>query len=550
MPKETASVESPTVKSNAELKFLDPKQLYHSENPRKSMSKTGLDELKESIRSVGILAPILCYYSSTNKVTIISGHRRTKAAIELGMDTVPVIYIKTDNNRAAEAAIIENIQREDLEPLDEAYAMKDIQANRKLTVAELSLRCGKSEAYVYRRLRLLELPDLAKKALKTGELSLQGAVILLRIQQKELLKQAAKYLFTGPRAPDLRDIQDCVDSYTNQLSKAPFSIKDAELFKKAGACTNCPKRSSTQVRLFDDVEKKDHCLDATCWREKVKRSADGDERVLVAAGAKVVKPIPAGAHKQHDGSVTLGYSSPVVDLHASCDGDFKRRTYKNLLGKDFNPKNATLYREKDGTLRIWIKKDTAWKQIKAKGIKLSSPYGTSSSSRKPTSQEKAARVLAGMKEKAKTAAQREAIDLVAYAVAPRFSLKDTKALGILLAQSVQATTVRMFCQKHEIGPKKNPFGSDYKRHLANYFAAEVSHDDAAHLIVELLLMETVETWNADAPTFLRVIKLYGVNIKKLRAKSFKDLQKAKAKKQKAKPKKKAKAKRSKSKLKK
>lgn len=555
MSKELSAVQSPTVKKDTQIKWLDPKKLHTSENPRQRMSRTGLDELKESIRAVGILSPILCYENNKTQVTIISGHRRAAAAIALKMETVPVIYIKTDSDRAAEAAIIENIQREDLEPLDEAYAMNDIKTNRKLSVTELSLRCGKSDTYVYRRLRLLDLPDLAKQALRNGELSLEGAILMLRIQGKELLRQAAKFLFTGSRRADIDDIQRCVDSYTNQLSKAPFSIKDALLFSRAGACTDCPKRSSTQSRLFDDVEKKDHCLDATCWREKVKRHGDHQIKVLSEKGAKVIKTTPKGAYKNQDGSISI-YSSGFIDLEGTCDNDPKYRKYKALLGKGLDPKDLTLYQEKSGNLRVLMDKEKAHRKIKANGINLHSYGGSSSTSGKKTPAQKVARSKAILRAKAKTRALDEAKKKIMQLLRKGSGiLNHVKALGIMVPVTTDRKSVDTFAKSRELKKTRQQYGADFQPSVQVHIQALGNRNGLSDLVELLLLHITPNEWGMNQDHFNKMLKLFKIDFKKLQAQAEKDIQAEKAKK-KSKPKakkkksKKAKAKRSKPKAKK
>lgn len=135
--------------------------------PRKNFSKAKLEELAESIRSKGIIEPITVRQSEDG-YTIITGERRYKAAKKAGLNEIPCIIKEADDEDVLTYQLIENLQREDLNPVEESYALKKL-SDRKIKQADIAKLIGKSQPYISQSLKILELPeDVLEKALKEG----------------------------------------------------------------------------------------------------------------------------------------------------------------------------------------------------------------------------------------------------------------------------------------------------------------------------------------------------------------------------------------------
>jgi ParB family chromosome partitioning protein len=153
-------------------------------NPRRSYNAAAAAELLESIRTHGILTPLLVRCIERDEqdtYEVVAGHRRLAAAQELGLETVPVTIRELTDDQARETAIVENLQREDLAPLDEAESYQVLLAIPGATAASVAAAVGKSPAYVGRRLKLLGLVEDAQAALREGRMDVARAELLTKL---------------------------------------------------------------------------------------------------------------------------------------------------------------------------------------------------------------------------------------------------------------------------------------------------------------------------------------------------------------------------------
>jgi len=155
--------------------------------PRHVFEATALQELAESIKAHGVIQPLLCLRAPGGDTgyELIAGERRLRAAIDAGLAEVPVILVDAPDRQAAEMAIIENIQREDLNVIEEAEGYRSLAEHFGLTQQEVADRVGKGRASVANALRLLELPDEVKQFLATGMLSAGHAKVLLSLPDEK-----------------------------------------------------------------------------------------------------------------------------------------------------------------------------------------------------------------------------------------------------------------------------------------------------------------------------------------------------------------------------
>ena len=160
--------------------------------PRKKFDTESLSQLADSITAHGIIEPIVVRKAAGGFYEIIAGERRWRAAKMAGLREVPVVILEADEQKTAELSLIENIQREDLDPVEEAWAMKTLMTTYHMTQEQMSQRVGKSRSAIANSLRLLELPDELLKALSDGSLTAGHARALLGLVRKSDMTKAAE----------------------------------------------------------------------------------------------------------------------------------------------------------------------------------------------------------------------------------------------------------------------------------------------------------------------------------------------------------------------
>ena len=161
------------------LSQIDPK----SDQPRKNFDKEALEELASSIAENGLLQPIIVREYLGGRYQIIAGERRFRASKIAGLSEIPVIIMDKDDRKAAEIALIENIQREDLNPVEEAMAFRSLMQEYGLTQEELSEKIGKSRSAIANTVRLLDLPEHILNMVAAGEISQGHGRTLLGVNQ-------------------------------------------------------------------------------------------------------------------------------------------------------------------------------------------------------------------------------------------------------------------------------------------------------------------------------------------------------------------------------
>lgn len=159
--------------------------------PRKTFHADSIEELKDSILEYGIIQPLVAR-KSIKGYEIVVGERRYRAAKEAGLETIPVIVKELTDERMMEIALLENLQREDLTPIEEAQAYKNLITELNITQEELSKRLGKSRSHIANMVRLLSLPDSVIAYVNNGELSMGQGRALLGLKDKKLIKEVVK----------------------------------------------------------------------------------------------------------------------------------------------------------------------------------------------------------------------------------------------------------------------------------------------------------------------------------------------------------------------
>lgn len=202
------------------------------DQPRKNFDDDSLEELANSIKADGVIQPIVVRKVG-DRYEIIAGERRFRASKLAGLEKVPIVVKNVSDRKARELALVENIQREDLNPIEEAISLKTLMEEYKLTQQELSDIVGKSRSYIANNLRLLNLSDYIKEYLIRGELSPSQGRTLLSLETEEERKK-----------------------YLDKLLVKEVNIRDVE--KKAKQCKN----KTEDIFIKDICERLTEVLDA------------------------------------------------------------------------------------------------------------------------------------------------------------------------------------------------------------------------------------------------------------------------------------------------
>lgn len=268
-----------------EFKLLPIEKLVPSKtNPRKNFDDASLEKLADSIRNTGIHLPLIVR-PQNGHFEIVAGERRYRAAKKAGLEQLPALIRQLTDEQAMEVQLIENLQRKEVHPLEEAEGFRRLLDSGKYTVESLAKKIGegKSVGYVYARLKLSKLIEPAKKAFLAKKIETEHAVLIARLDpesQARALEVACGRMDVESREGyhdadfliSSRDLAAWIhrDVYM-ELEEVPWDLKDAALVPSAGACSTCPKKAGNSPDLFGDVAptKKETCTDRLCFQSKV-----------------------------------------------------------------------------------------------------------------------------------------------------------------------------------------------------------------------------------------------------------------------------------------
>lgn len=195
------------------------------DQPRKSFDAESLAGLADSIAANGLLQPILVRRVS-DRYEIIAGERRFRASKLAGLSEIPVIVVEADDLAAAKYALIENLQREDLNPYEEASAYRSLMSEYELSQEEISIQVGKSRSAIANSLRLLDLPEGAVKMLINGDLTAGHGRALLGLHDKSQIMPLAERCVM--RNLSVRDVEAAVKQANKNLAKSREAIEEAD----------------------------------------------------------------------------------------------------------------------------------------------------------------------------------------------------------------------------------------------------------------------------------------------------------------------------------
>ena len=215
--------------------------------PRKVFDQEALQELSDSIKQHGVFQPIIVK-KSIHGYEIIAGERRVKASRMAGLDTVPAIIREFDDTEMMEIALLENLQREDLNPFEEANAYVKIMEAKNLTHDELAKVLGKSQSYVTNTIGLLRLPDNIKELVINGSLSMTHARILSKMSDRNTINLLAEKIIKENLS--VRDLEEIAKGNNiNKIVKVKRKVKESDREYKYAEELLCEKLDS-KVRVY------------------------------------------------------------------------------------------------------------------------------------------------------------------------------------------------------------------------------------------------------------------------------------------------------------
>ena len=273
-------------------------------NPRRHFDEKKLAELADNIKQHGVIQAILVRPIGADSFEVVAGTRRYRASKLAGHKTIPATVRELSDTECLELQLIENLQRADVHELDEAQgyaALMQLQPNA-YTVETLATKIGKSQAYVYGRLRLLALVPEARQAFYEGKLTVAHAFELARLQpndqQRALLECFPQHRTSAAVLKDkkaeaavtVRELRQWIEREVHlDLTNAPFETEDEALVPRAGACARCPKRTGSNPLLFPEVRQKSICTDRDCYRAKVEALVQLRAKPLEEKGEKPLR---------------------------------------------------------------------------------------------------------------------------------------------------------------------------------------------------------------------------------------------------------------------
>ena len=275
-------------------------------NPRRQFDEAKLTELAANIRLHGVLQPVLVRPlpdGETGTFELVAGTRRFRASKLAGRETIPASIRELTDTECLELQLIENLQRADVHELDEARgysALMQLQPDT-YTVETLSEKVGRSEKYVYARLRLLHLVDEAQQAFYMGKLTVAHAFEVARLepndQRRALVECFPQYRTTAAVLKDkkaeavtVRSLREWIEREIHlDITHAPFDAQDEKLLPAAGSCAACPKRTGNNPLLFPEVRQKSICTDRTCYQAKVEALVQIRMKPLEKSGEKPLR---------------------------------------------------------------------------------------------------------------------------------------------------------------------------------------------------------------------------------------------------------------------
>lgn len=514
-------------------------------NPRKHFDAAKLDELALSIRAHGVLQPILvrawqvgmklpknssglaaCFGDMAGKHEIVCGERRWRASQIAGVATIPAIVRELTDQEVLELQITENLQREDVHPLEEAEGYERLMKGYGYTADSLGDKIGKSRAYIYARLKLLALTPPCRELFYEGKLTASTALLIARIPGATLQIKAAGEITKPTYTGDPMSYRAAADylqrTYTFDLDDATWKLDDATLVKKAGSCDACPHRSGNDLILFAEIEDPNVCTNPPCFADKRETNFLRLKDIARKSGREIV------SGKEAEEAMSSGRYSlekfNLANLDDVCRDDADQRSYREILGTQA-PAVTYVEDKRHGTLVEAV--DTKLLAVALKKAGIKPPAGKTGKTDRADNDYQREREESEAKTKAENAWRGNLFQAVRVHIGERFAA--TK----LRADDLAPIAVALYLKERECGNAVDlmtlwgfePADDDDYDTSTDIFTDTLKHRIAAELwlfINDLALIdEASTTWydvkNARQPEMLlAAAKRFGIDAEALR----------------------------------
>ncbi len=232
-------------------------KVFHSPlQPRKKINEEDLKELVASIKQNGILQPVLLRKIEENKYELVYGHRRFEAAKRAGLKEIPAVFRRLSDREVLEIAIIENIQREDLNPMEEANAYYNLNVEFDLTQEEIAKRVGKARTTITNKMRLLSLPKEAQQALSENKITEGHARALLGFKDENRILKELKSIISGDKTVREAEKASRVKKKKRQISSEYEDLREElmHLFGTEVRVETGKKRNKLIIEFYSDQD--------------------------------------------------------------------------------------------------------------------------------------------------------------------------------------------------------------------------------------------------------------------------------------------------------
>lgn len=349
------------------LSLIDPPAF----NPRSNFNPEALRELQDSIAAQGLIHPVSLLRQSGGRFELICGERRLRAFQALKRDTIPAfVRADLDEKQILSLRMAENLDRDQLSPLEESGGFQYMLDHGFQTVDEIAASLQCSRAKIYGRLKLLSLPDFVKQPLGAGVIDPSIALLIARIPDPDAQKEAAeRILQTNYQDAEPLSYRSAVriihEEYMIRLKDAPFDPEDKTLPPASSsdthslspiACSKCPHRTGNlkKLGLLPDLKATDICTNPRCFHAKAEATAERKAKQLQAKGAVLLEDAASQQLFPNSWAPTvLVPHAGYVDLHAPVPFDAKGTlTWKKALAKLPKDHQPSTYIARDGAGEI------------------------------------------------------------------------------------------------------------------------------------------------------------------------------------------------------
>lgn len=309
-------------------------------NPRKHFDEKELKELCTSLETHGVLQPIvLRTVKGKHPYELVAGERRYRAAKLAKFSVIPAIVTSMTDEEALEIQVIENLQRKDLSPMEEAESYESLISGKfKYTPESIAAKIGKSIGYIKSRLRLMNLAEEVREALHNGKIQLGHALVIAKIEgedmQKSVLDKACNVWsgWTGDVITVDRLKKKIYEDLFIPLSKAPFKLSDDLLLPVAGSCSSCPFNTGNATDLFEDIKKGNGmCTKPSCFKDKNEAFYEQLRIKEEAKGNKVLTAKESSDVFGYGGNNGMSWNSPYSLTTDKCTDHPKKLPLNKLL---------------------------------------------------------------------------------------------------------------------------------------------------------------------------------------------------------------------------